>query len=440
VVIEHRALANLARAIHARFAPTPQDRVLQWSSFTFDMSVWDMTMALTTGAALQVVRPHERAGAELEAMLERSGVTIGMLAPAALATLSSDAPSPLPRLRTLFAGGEGFGPSLVERWAPGRRFVNAYGPTEAAVAVTTADLLPGDPVVVGTALPGVGVYVLDDRLEPTAPGVIGEVYAAGPSLARGYAGRPALTAERFVADPHGSSGTRMYRTGDLGRFRADGRLEVVGRVDGQVKLRGFRIELGEIEAALAAHHAVGHAATAVHRTPTSARLVAYVTATREAVSDLELRTWAAARLPAYMVPSVFVRLDALPTNAAGKVARAELPPPPEPDVLAEDEYTAPRTSTELALCRIWAAELAIERVGAGDDYFRLGGDSLAAVRLAARIQRETGRPLGAAQILLTPTVRALAEHLDALPAAAALRAAIPRQPRGPRAARRPNRQ
>jgi amino acid adenylation domain-containing protein len=433
VVIEHRALANLAAAQAQRFQTGPDDRVLQWSAFTFDMSVWDMTMALTSGAALHVATAEERLGAELEAMIDRSEITIGMIAPAAAASLP-ERPGALPTMRTLLLGGEGFGANLVERWADGgRRLVNAYGPSEAAVALTTADLVAGDPVVVGTVLRGVGVYVLDERLEPVPPGVVGEIYAAGAALGRGYAGRAGLTAERFVADPHGAPGTRMYRTGDLGRRRGDGRLEVIGRVDGQVKLRGLRIELGEIEAVLAAHPVIGAAAATVHGDGPAARLAAYVTAGRDAVSDGELRRWLAERLPSYMVPSAFVRLGTLPTTTSGKLDRAALPEP-EPAGPETADAQPPRTATEALLCKVWAEELALPRAaGPTEDFFQLGGDSLTAVRLAARVGRETGRPVGAARILRARTVRALAEHLDATAAepepAEPRIAAIPRRPR-----------
>ncbi|HTJ70949.1 MAG TPA: amino acid adenylation domain-containing protein [Actinospica sp.] len=434
VVIEHRALANLAAAQADRFQAGPDDRVLQWSAFTFDMSVWDLTMALTSGAALHVATAEERLGGELEAMIDRSKITIGMIAPAAAASLPERADA-LPTMRTLLLGGEGFGANLVERWAEGgRRLVNAYGPSEAAVALTTADLASGDPVVVGTVLRGIGVYVLDERLEPVPPGVVGEIYAAGAALGRGYAGRAGLTAERFVADPHSAiPGSRMYRTGDLGRRRGDGRLEVVGRVDGQVKLRGFRIELGEIEATLATHPAVGAAAATVR----AARLVAAYVATGQdvVVSDDELRRWLAERLPSYMVPSAFVRLDTLPTTTSGKLDRAALPEPaPTDQPSAAAQTDPPRTAAEARLCAVWAEELGVPRgaVGPTEDFFQLGGDSLAAVRLAARVERETGRPVGAVRILRARTVRALAEDLDSTATTGARKepiAAIPRRPR-----------
>ncbi|MER5888545.1 amino acid adenylation domain-containing protein [Streptomyces sp. NPDC001941] len=407
VAVEHRALANLAVAVRPEFPVGPDDRVLQYVSTGFDVAVSDLFFPWVAGAELHLAGDDERLGDALLARLRESRITYVFLPPSAGMSLP---PGDLPHLRTLAVGGEACPPEFVERLsAPGRRIVDAYGPAEATVYSTTAVLRPGRPVVIGRPVPGSRAYVLDARLRPVPCGVTGEIYLAGATLARGYTGQPAMTAERFVADPHGPAGTRMYRTGDLGRFDAEGVLHYLGRADTQVKVRGIRIELGEVETLLAAHPAVRHAAAAVRE----GRLVAY--AVGADVADEVLRAHLAERLPGYMVPEAFVRLPELPLNRSGKLERSRLPDPPAERPRLDQEFTAPRPGTEEAVAGAWARVLTVDRVGAHDNFFDLGGNSVRLLAVLGALRERFG--LGEDRLTLVdlfrrPTVAALAAHLD----------------------------
>ncbi|MEQ4718554.1 amino acid adenylation domain-containing protein [Nonomuraea sp. B19D2] len=421
VVVEHRALLNLAAAVGPQFPVTGDDRVLQYVSFGFDVAVSDLFFAFVAGAELHVAAECERLGEDLYARLRDSRITYAFLPPSAAMSLPCP-PGALPDLRTLAIGGEACPAELVERWAtPSRRVVDAYGPTETTVFVTTADLVPGEPVVIGRPVANTRAYVLDERLRPVPAGVVGEIYLAGAGMARGYANRPGLTAERFVADPFGEPGGRMYRTGDLGRYGADGVLSYLGRVDTQVKLRGFRVELGEIETVLAAHPGVSVAAAAVRGdrlvvyavpAPASAAVPASVPAAGRPAGR-ELRAWLGERLPGYMVPDTVVFLGELPLNKSGKVDRSRLPDPPltRPDL--DRPYVAPATATERRLAGVWAEVLGLARIGAQDNFFDLGGNSIKLLAVLAAL-REHGHDGGLKLVDLFrhPTVAALAARLD----------------------------
>ena len=426
VALEHRGLANFATTLRDRFGLGPGDRVLLWASVTFDASVWDMALCWASGAALHIAREHERVGADLARLIADAGITAALITPAALATLPDQ---PLPGLRLLVSGGEACDPKLVRRFGVGRRFVNAYGPSEATVATAAGEQAPDGPVDVGRPLPNTRIYVLDNGLEPLPPNVVGEVYLAGVQLARGYIGRPGQTAERFVADPHGPTpGTRMYRTGDLGRFTPDGRLEITGRTDSQVKIRGFRVELGEIEAALSSCPGVDRAAALLHGDGGQARLVAYLSPA-DAPDDRTLTAVLRGRLPSYMVPSLYVRLAEIPTTAAGKTNRRALPAPEETERVGRARYTAAATPAEQTVARIWAEVLGVAKVGRYDSFFELGGDSLKSVRIAAGLTAALGRRVGAVEVMRFPTVEALAAFLDPQSQASEPIVAISRQPR-----------
>ncbi|MFD7864528.1 amino acid adenylation domain-containing protein [Streptomyces sp. NPDC059783] len=407
VVVTHRGLAPLAANHRALHGAGPGSRVLQFVSPSFDVSVAELTMALLTGGCL-VIPEQVPVGAELAELLRAERITHAHLPPAVLAGLPE---TELPDLATLMSGGEAGTPRLVERWAPGRRMVNAYGPTEATVEVTQGLMDPAEPgrQPIGRPLPGVRVYVLDARLRPVPPGVPGEMYIAGDGVARGYRNRAALTASRFVADPFGAPGERMYRTGDLAARRRDGRIDFLGRGDGQVKLRGFRVELGEIQAALARLPEVEAAAVTVREDrPGDRRLVAY-TVLHDATTDTgALRSALAGELPEHMVPSAVVALDALPLTPNGKLDVRALPAPPE----RHGAHRAPRSGREELMCRLFAEVLGVDTVGIDDNFFERGGHSLLASRLAGLVAQVLGAGIPMRAVFEAPTPAALLRRVD----------------------------
>ncbi|MDX5572444.1 amino acid adenylation domain-containing protein [Streptomyces sp. ID01-9D] len=381
VVVTHMGVAGLLTSQLAAFDVGPGSRVLQFASPSFDAAFWELCMALLSGAAL-VVAPEERLapGAPLAALLAERRVTHATLPPAVLA--ATEPAADVLAGGTLVTAGEACSAALADAWSPGRRMVNAYGPTESTVCATmTGPLTAGDgPPPIGAPVTYTQVLVLDEELRSVPSGEVGELYLAGAGLARGYLGRPSLTAARFVARPQGRPGERMYRTGDLVRQRADGEMEFVGRADQQVKLRGFRIELGEIEAALTAHPSVAQAVAAVREDRPGVRgLVGYVVPAGGGTAADELIRHLTATLPAHLVPPVIVELDAVPLTPNGKVDRAALPAPDRDSAGAE-----PRTPAELALCTLFAEVLGLPGAGADRNFFELGGDSITAFTLVQR--------------------------------------------------------
>ncbi|HEX5870654.1 MAG TPA: amino acid adenylation domain-containing protein, partial [Longimicrobium sp.] len=409
VGVEHRGACNLLPELVRILALEPGSRVLLLAPLHFDASVAEIFSALAAGAALHLPESAEAVpGPEMLELLRRDGITHTKFTPSALAALPV---AELPDLATLVVGGEACTAELVSRWGGDRRFVNVYGPTESTVRVSAQVCVPGPAAPsIGGPLANTRLYVLDGAGEPAPVGVPGELHVGGVQLARGYLGRAALTAERFVPDPFGAeAGGRMYRTGDRVRWTADGTLEYLGRLDAQVKIRGYRIELGEVDAVLRRHAAVRDCAVVAREdVPGDRRLVAYVVGSVDADA---LRAHLRLSLPEYMVPVAFVAMDELPLNANGKLDRRALPAPDFSG--AEDRYAAPRTPTEEVLAGIWAELLRLERVGVNDDFFALGGHSLLATRLAWRMGEVFGTQLSVRAVLEAPTVAQLAARVEA---------------------------
>ncbi|MFI2211200.1 amino acid adenylation domain-containing protein [Streptomyces sp. NPDC020141] len=418
VLLTHAGVAGLISTQRERFGVGPKTRVLQFASPAFDVAFWDQCLALCSGGRLIIVPAERRvAGPELTEYAVEHGATFMILPPALLEALPPECV--LPEDSVLLAGTERVSPQLVTRWGAGRRLFNAYGPTEATVNSTLgacdpreyADTGPGS-VPIGVPDPGTRAHVLDAALRPVPPSVPGELYLGGDGLARGYLGRPALTAERFVADPFGPAGSRLYRTGDVVRWRPDGRIDFIGRSDDQVKIRGFRIELGEVEAAVTAHPDVVSAAAAVHDDlPGGGRLVAYAVPVRGRTPDPEeVRASLAAVLPGPMVPSAVVLLDALPVTGSGKLDRAALP---RPGRRGPSGAGRPSDPLQKNLAEIFADLLGQEAVGADEDFFALGGHSLLVPRVLARVRSELGAEVTTRAFFDGPTVAALASRITA---------------------------
>jgi natural product biosynthesis luciferase-like monooxygenase protein/amino acid adenylation domain-containing protein len=412
VLIEHDSAVNTVVETARELALVPGQRVLQFFSMGFDVSVGEILGALCAGATLVMPGAEEVVpGAPLTATLRERHIDVVQLPSSLLAQFPLDA---LPQLKTLGTGGEAFSPEVRDRCATGRRFVNSYGPTETTITAAYAVCTPGEgPVTIGGPLAGVRTYVLDAHLQPVPVGVAGELYIAGAGVARGYLGRPDLTAARFLPDPLlGEGGGRMYRTGDRVRWLPDGRLQFLERVDQQVKLRGFRIELGEIEARLAQHPAVAETTVIVREDrPGDRRLVAYVVSRAE-VEAGELRQFLRRWLPDYMLPAAIVPLEQLPRGASGKVDRRRLP---APDADGQDRPgAAPRSPLEQMVAQEWSQLLGRENIGVADDFFELGGHSLLAAQLIARLRERFHVEVPIRVVFESPTVAGLAEQLEQL--------------------------
>ena len=415
VQLAHRGLVNMAQAQLETFSVGAEDRILQFSSLSFDASVFEMVMSFAAGATL-CFAPREELlpGPSLVGLLRGQKITSVTLPPTVLA-LSPDAP--LPDLRTVIVAGEECSAELVGRWAAGRRLFNAYGPTETTVWATVAECFnDGRKPPIGRPVQNVQVYVLDGAGEPVPVGVPGELYLGGEGLARCYLDLPGLTAERFVPDPFGGEpGARLYRSGDLARHLPDGQLEFLGRADRQVKVRGFRIELEEIEAVLRQHGSVrGCAVLAREDAPGDKRLVAYVVTGEgtDPASVSELRSHLGEKLPDYMMPAAFVFLDTFPLLPSGKIDRRSLPAPGSERPRLEQELVTPRGVLEEWLAGKWREALDIEQVGVDDNFFELGGDSIKAAVLANALQNELGEAVQVVAVFSTPTVATFARYLE----------------------------
>ncbi|MEY9929768.1 amino acid adenylation domain-containing protein [Catenulispora sp. GP43] len=414
VLIAHRSLANLAVAQAACFGIDDRSRMLQFASLSFDASVWEIFPTLAAGGTLCVVeRDHALVGETLAQVLLDRAVTVCLLPPSVIASLP---PRDLPTLRTLVSGGEAARAELVAQWQPGRRFVNAYGPTESTVVVTAADCEPGRPVSLGAVLPGATAYVLDANLAPAVQGAVGELYVGGAGLALGYHRRAALTADHFVPDPFsGVPGARMYRTGDLVRLRPDGTLDYCGRRDSQVKVRGHRIEPTEIETVLLAEPGVAAAVVKV----TDELLVGYLETADPALTPEHFARVCADKLPAHMVPAAFVIRAELPRLPGGKLDPGRLTRPAREDFAHADGFTPLTSPTEQLVGEVWARVLELDVVGAADDFFALGGHSLLATVITSAVGEALGCEIPLRALFEAPVLRDYAARCErAVPAAA----------------------
>ncbi|MFI1825458.1 amino acid adenylation domain-containing protein [Streptomyces sp. NPDC020412] len=411
VVIEHGALANLLAGMRELFPLTADDRLLAVATVAFDIAALELFLPLLAGAAVVIADKDDiTQPAALLDLADRAGVTLVQATPALWQVLVAHDAGRLERLRVI-STGEALPVALAKALSThAAQATNLYGPTEATVYTTASRLGPGAaglPPSIGRPVANYRTLVLDRALRPVPPGVTGDLWIAGPGLARGYFGQPALTAERFVANPYGPPGARMYRSGDLARWNADGEVEYLGRDDHQIKLRGFRIEPAEIETVLTHHPAVRQAAVIVREDrPGERRLVAYVVAEADAKAPPaeQLRARVGERLPGYMVPAAVVALPEFPLTPNGKLDRSALP---EPEFDGAD-HRPPRTPQEAGLCRLFAEVLGLERVGVDDDFFTLGGHSLLATRLVARARAELGVEIPIRTVFTSPTVAELA--------------------------------
>ncbi|SFX01522.1 nonribosomal peptide synthetase DhbF [Thermoactinomyces sp. DSM 45891] len=426
VVIPHQNVIRLFRSTDRWFQFQSDDTWTLFHSYAFDFSVWEMWGALLYGGCLVIV-PYDmsRSPVNFLKLLVEEKVTVLNQTPSAFYQLIqsdqeySEIGSKL-SLRYIVFGGEALEFSRLRDWYTRHsdqkpKLINMYGITETTVHVSYCPLDQASVEIsasslIGQGIPDLGVYVLDQWLQPVPPGVRGELYISGDGLARGYLNRPGLTAERFIANPFGKPGSRMYRTGDLACFRQDGTLDYLGRADQQIKIRGFRIELGEIEAILNEHPDVKQVAVVVREDqPGNQRLVAYVVTVSQSQDELSsLRSHAASRLPEYMVPSAMVPMDQLPLTPNGKLDQKSLP---APDFSTRASGRLPRTPQEEILRDLFMEVLDLPRVGIDDSFFELGGHSLLAVRLMTRIREALGREINIGHLFTAPTVAGLAESL-----------------------------
>jgi surfactin family lipopeptide synthetase A len=411
VCLSYAGLYNLAQAQIKAFQIDAGSVVLQFASLSFDAAVSEWSTALFSGARL-LMAPKEKMlpGGGLLELLRDSRVSVVTFPPSTAAALKEEE---LPDLRTLVVAGEACAQELVRRWSKGRRMLNAYGPTEATVCASISEELEredGRTPPIGRAMANVKLYVLDEEMNPAAKEQSGELYIGGPGLARGYLHRPGLTAEKFVPNPFGPGpGERLYRSGDRVKWREDGQLEFLGRLDEQVKIRGYRIEVGEIESVLNQHEKVQLSAVVLRGNDGGKQLVAYVAGPHrdKDFTAGHLRKYLGAHLPEYMVPSRIVVLEKLPLTPNGKVDRQALP---KLDEHAEGAgpYVAPKTPLEKSLLAIWEEVLSLKSIGVQDDFFDLGGYSLAATQVMSRVKQAFSVKLSVKALYKAPTVSGLA--------------------------------
>ncbi|WP_054532740.1 non-ribosomal peptide synthetase [Herpetosiphon geysericola] len=434
VMVNHQGLSNLVTAQIAGFGVTAQSRVLQFASLSFDAAISEIGMALLAGASL-VLMPAGglAAGTDVLGFIRQHNVSVATLPPSLLTVLPADQ---TPSLTTLITAGEASSNELVQRWAVDRRLINAYGPTETTVCASLTQLEPSLTTTppIGRPLANLQIYLLDQHQNIVPVGVIGEIYIGGVGVARGYRNRPELTAERFVPDQFSSiPGQRLYRTGDLGRYRTDGQIEFIGRIDQQIKLRGHRIELGEISSIVNAHPAVEQSVVLLHdQASSTARLIAYVVANATAADstnelqhavgtnqppapyDLaaDLQAYAKQQLPAFAVPAAFVVVEAMPLTPNGKIDYRSLAQQAPSHNQASGQTLEPQNNLEQTITSLWQEILQQAPISTQANFFDLGGNSLAMVQVHSRLQELLGRELVLLDLFKYPTIQTLAAYLS----------------------------
>jgi amino acid adenylation domain-containing protein len=406
VMIEHRGLVNLILAVDEILQIQPQSRVLQFANFSFDASIWEIAPTLSAGACLYLTRKENLLPSqELIDFLTKHKITHVTIPPSVLSLLPQ---ATLPDLQILITAGEACPKELVTRWAKGRSFFNGYGPTESTVCATIALCQPnGQKPLIGKPLSNLRIYILDAHNQPLPTDIPGELCIAGVGLARGYFNRPELTAQKFMEVELFGQVERIYKTGDLARWKDDGNLEYLGRIDEQVKLRGFRIELGEIESLLLQHPSVNEAVVILYQTESNQSLIAYVTGIDHDFSS-DLKKYLKSSLPDYMIPAQIVVLEKLPLTPNGKIDRKALP---APNVGVAGLYAAPRNEVEAQLSQLWSAVLERQEISIHDNFFDLGGHSLLVIKLLNLMQEMFGQKLTLSSLFQNPTIAQLAEQL-----------------------------
>ncbi|HEX8177814.1 MAG TPA: amino acid adenylation domain-containing protein [Pyrinomonadaceae bacterium] len=414
VAVQHTGFSNMIATMRQAFEVQPEDRLAQLASFSFDASVFEMVLCFSAGATLVLGDAESTLpGQALHNLLNDNRVTTAVFSPAVLRTLPEES---LTELTTIISAGDACTAELVKRWAPGRRFFNAYGPTEASIWSSLFRCNDDDEQEppIGRPILNTQLYILDETLRPVPIGVPGELHIGGVGLARGYLNRPDLTAEKYIPNPFSlEPGARLYKTGDQARYLPNGEIAFLTRIDRQVKIRGFRIETGEIEAALIKHPSVLESAVvALEDNTGDKRLVAYIVPDNEnPPSASQLRGFLQARLPEYMLPSNFMLLDSLPLLPSGKINLRALPALESIRPELEQEFIPPRNELEQFLAQIWSAILGVEQIGVHDNFFELGGDSIKAAVFTNRLQEELGEIVHVVAIFDAPTIAELADYL-----------------------------
>jgi amino acid adenylation domain-containing protein len=413
VMVKHQGVNNMVCAQHNDFKIDSYSTILQFASIVFDASVWEIFNALTCGAKLMVI--SDRMRREPNALLqyiEDEKVNVATLPPA---LLSQARYKKLPSLRTLIVAGESCDPKTMNLWCKDRDFINAYGPTEATVCATLHHYKLGDnPSNIGKPIQNMQVYILNSYKKPAPIGVVGELYIGGAGLAVGYLNQTDLTNERFVVNPFATfsdkNNTRLYKTGDLARYLPDGNIEFVGRNDFQVKIRGYRIELSEIEGVFLEHHEITKCLVTVAENTSShtQQLIAYYVANNPLDED-DLRKKLCSNLPEYMQPHAIIHVNELPMTINGKIDIKALP---KPFLKLKNDYVAPRSDLEHSLCNIWYELLGIDSIGVHDNFFYLGGNSILAIQLVARISQKLGMTISVADIFVYKTIANLVSNLS----------------------------